>query len=88
MSNPDDYAAEYDDLEEKDILIGILTELQQIRVMLQARDAGDDDDDTPPTYACDRCDAEVPKDKRAQHARDAHKAPPSMATEIFTEVDG
>jgi len=86
MSDPNDYAAEYDELDDKDILIGILTELQQIRVMLQARDTGDDD--TPPTYACDRCDATVPKDKRAAHARDAHKAPPSMATEIFTEVDG
>jgi len=83
MSN-DDYAAEYDDIPDKDILIGILTELQQIRVMLQARETRDD---TPPTYACDRCDAEVPKDKRAQHARDAHKAPPSMATEIFTPVE-
>ena len=86
MSGTDtDYAAEYDDLEDKDILIGILTELQQIRVMLQARDAGDDD--TPPTYACDRCDAEVPEDKRATHARDAHKAPPSLAEGMFTRVD-
>jgi len=81
----DDYSEQYDDLEEKDILIGILTELQQIRVMLQTRDTGDDD--TPPTYACDRCDAEVPEDKRAAHARDAHKAPPGMATEIFTATD-
>jgi len=85
VSDPDDYAAEYDDIPEKDILIGILTELQQIRVMLQARDTGDDD--TPPVYACDRCGAEVPKDKRETHARDAHKAPPSMATEIFTPVE-
>jgi hypothetical protein len=84
-NDPNDYAAEYDALDDKDILIGILTELQQIRVMLQTRDTGDDD--TPPTYACDRCGAEVPKDKRAAHARDAHKAPPSMATEIFTPVD-
>ena len=81
----DDYSEQYDDLDDKDILIGILTELQQIRVMLQARET--DTDDTPPTYACDRCDAEVPKDKRATHARDAHKAPPSMATEIFTPVE-
>ncbi|UBF23335.1 hypothetical protein M1M40_gp57 [Halorubrum tailed virus 29] len=85
MMTNDDYSEQYDDLEEKDILLGILTELQQIRVMLQARDTSDDD--APPTFACDRCDAEVPKDKRETHARDAHKAPPSMATEIFTRVE-
>ena len=85
MMTNDDYSEQYDDLEKKDILIGILTELQQIRVMLQARDAGDDD--TPPTYACDRCDATVPEDKRAQHARDAHKAPPSLAEGMFTRVE-
>jgi len=81
----DDYSEQYEDLEEKDILIGILTELQQIRVMLQTRDTGDDD--TPPTYACDRCGAEVPEDKRAAHARDAHKAPADMADKMFTAVE-
>jgi len=79
----DDYADQYDDLDDKDILIGILTELQQIRLRLDARER----DDTPPTYECDRCGATVPKDGRAPHARDAHKAPPEEVKRIFTQVD-
>jgi len=79
----DDFNDQYDDLEEKDILIGILTELQQIRMLLQAHEG---DDDGPTTYECDRCGAAVPEDKREAHARDAHKAPPDMADAIFTRT--
>jgi hypothetical protein len=80
-----DYSDQYDDLEEKDILIGILTELQQMRMMMQAQQTAGSDDTA--TYSCDRCNATVPEDKRVAHARDAHKTPPGMADEIFTRVD-
>ena len=81
----DDFEGEWEDLTEKEILIGVLTELQQIRLLLQGQNGSQTD--TEPVYECVKCGAEVPKQDREQHARGQHKAPGSMALELFEKVD-
>jgi len=84
MNDTDDYADEWDDLTEKDILVGILTELQQIRLLLSEADSDAlSDSDEPTTYSCQRCPATVPADERERHARKQHKAPGDMIEEMF-----
>lgn len=82
----DDYADDWDDLTEKEILIGILTELQQIRLLLSqdTQGASDDADDTD-AYRCQKCSETVPADARERHAMQQHKAPADMVGEMFAE---
>ena len=84
----DDYTDDWNDLTEKEILIGILTELQQIRLLLSEADTGASDDaDETDTYRCQRCNETVPADARERHARKTHKAPPDMAERLFEPAD-
>jgi hypothetical protein len=84
----DDYAAEWEQLDQKVILAQILTELQQIRLALTDAETGASDDAGEPTaYRCRKCQTTVPADARADHARNAHKAPPAMADGMFTAVE-
>jgi len=78
--NTNDYTDEWDELSEKEILIGILTELQQIRMAVT--DASDDAEGER-GYRCRRCNETVPADAREQHARSTHKAPPGMVDGMF-----
>jgi len=88
MSEQDDFEDQWNDLDEKVILAQILTELQQIRLLLSQADTGASDDaDTQDTYRCRKCQTTVPADARADHARNAHKAPPGMADGMFTAVE-
>jgi len=88
MSDPDDYADEWEQLDEKVILAQILTELQQIRLALTDAETGASDDAGDPTeYRCRKCQKVVPADARGAHARDTHKAPPEMAEGMFTAVE-
>jgi len=88
MSDPDDYADEWEQLDEKVILAQILTELQQIRLLLSQADTGaSDDDDDETAYRCRKCAEVVEADARADHARNAHKAPPGVADGMFTAVE-
>jgi len=74
---------EWSDLTEKEILIGVLTELQQIRMTLQS--AQTDTEANTEVLSCQRCEWQGPKEKATAHARDVHKAPPSIADSIFTK---
>ena len=87
--NPDDFEAQWDDLDEKVILAQILTELQQIRVALtDATDDAQRQRNTEPTYRCRKCQATVEPSDRERHAMNAHKCPADMVSGLFTEVDG
>ena len=84
--DPDDYAEQWADLTEKELLVGILTELQAIRVAL-----ADDPtpDDAEPRYRCQYCDDVVTADDRERHARESHKAPRAIAlSEMFDPLEG
>lgn len=83
------YEQQWDDLSEKVILAQILTELQQIRLLLADADsAAQSDSDDAATYRCTECQTTVPADERESHARETHKAPPGMEDTLFEEVDG
>ena len=88
MSDADDFEDQWNDLDEKLIHAQILTELQQIRLLLSdaERDAQSDADEQD-AYRCRKCDAAVPAGDRERHARSQHKAPADMVDGLFTEVD-
>ena len=89
MSNEqNDYADEWNDLDEKVILAQILTELQQIRLLLSDAEQGaQSDGDEQDAYRCRQCDATVPAGDRERHARSQHKAPADMVAGMFVEVE-
>ena len=79
----------WQDLDEKVILAQILTELQQIRLLLSDAEQGaQSDGDEQDAYRCRKCDATVSAGDRERHARSQHKAPFDMVDGLFTEVDG
>ena len=83
------YEQAWQDLDEKVILAEILTELQQIRLLLSDAEQGaQSDGDEQDAYRCRKCDATVPAGDRERHARSQHKAPFDMVDGLFTEVDG
>lgn len=87
MTN-DNYADEWEQLTEKEILIGILTELQQIRLVLtDAERSASDDAGGTDAYQCQRCEETVPADARERHARETHKAPSDMVDGMFEVVE-
>ena len=75
------------DLDEKVILVQILTELQQIRMTLtDATDDAQRDSNTKTTYRCRKCQATVEPSDRVRHAMNAHKCPADMVAGMFVEV--
>ena len=79
----------WQDLDEKVLLAQILTELQQIRLLLSDAESGaQSDGDEQDAYRCRKCDATVPAADRERHARSQHKAPFDMVDGLFTEVEG
>ena len=79
---------QWNDLDEKVILVQILTELQQIRMTLtDATDDAQRDKNTDPTYRCLKCQATVEAPDRERHAMNAHKTPADMVDGLFTEVE-
>ena len=79
----------WQDLDEKVILAQILTELQQIRLLLSDAEQGaQSDGDEQDAYRCRKCDATVPAGDRERHARSQHKAPFDMVDGLFTGVEG
>ena len=89
MTEPDDFEDQWNDLDEKVILAQILTELQQIRLLLSDAEQGaQSDGNEQDAYRCRKCDATVPAGDRERHARSQHKAPADMVGGLFTEVDG
>ena len=86
MTDPQqDYEDEWEQLGEKVIQAQILTELQQIRMLLQSQQEPQSDS---VRYRCTKCGATVATDEREAHARREHKAPADMADALFEVVDG
>jgi len=84
----DDYQAVWDDVPEKVILAQIMSELQQIRLLLAEGDTRPSDDaESEDSYQCLRCNATVPKADRERHAESQHKAPPGVAESLFEPVE-
>ena len=83
-----DFEDEWADLDEKVILVQILTELQQLRMALtDATDDAQRDANAEPTYRCRKCQATVEESDRERHAMNAHKCPADMVAGMFVEVE-
>jgi len=87
-----EYAAQFEDLPEKVILVEMLAELKAIRVALTQ--GGRETQETGASasadvFRCTRCPGEktVAADKRESHARSEHKTPPGEALSIFEPVN-
>ena len=88
MSDDTDFKDQWNDLDEKVILVQILTELQQIRMALtDATDDAQGQRNTEPTYRCRKCQATVKPSDRERHAMNAHKSPADMVAGMFVEVE-
>ena len=88
MTDADDFEDQWNDLDEKVILAQILTELQQIRLLLSdAESAAQNDGGEQDAYRCRKCDATVSAGDRGRHARSQHKAPADMVDGMFEEVE-
>jgi len=93
MTDTDDYAAEWDDLDPKVLLAQLLAEQQRTNQLLtQALDdtptpARDAEDTDGPQYQCRKCNETVPAADRERHATSQHAAPPGDADRLFTRVE-
>jgi hypothetical protein len=80
---------DFEDVDERELLIGILTQLQyQNRLLADMADADmTDPDDTPTEYECAKCDAVVVETDREPHAKSAHNVHPEMRLdELFSQT--
>jgi len=82
-SDTPSYEEQWQELDEKTIMVQMLIELQQIRMTLQDTQ-GETRTGSSDTYECDRCGATVLEDERKDHAITQHKCPPDLAKGMFT----
>ena len=83
-----DFEQQWDDLDDKVILVQILTELQQIRMALTGPTQGSQTDRNSATmYECKRCGEQVTQGEKERHAMNAHKCPADMVDGMFVEVE-
>ena len=83
-----EFEDQWNDLDEKVILVQILTELQQIRMTLtDATDDAQRQSNTTTTSRCRKCQATVEPSDRVRHAMNAHKCPSDMVAGMFVEVE-
>ena len=83
-----DFEQQWDDLDDKVILVQILTELQQIRMALTgAAQDSQTNRNSEPMYECKRCGTQVTQGEKERHAYKQHKAPSDMLGGMFTEVE-
>jgi hypothetical protein len=93
MTDTDDYADEWDDLDPKVLLAQLLAEQQRTNQLLtQALDdaptpTGDATAADDPQYECRKCNETVPAGDRERHATSQHAAPPGDADRLFTRVE-
>ena len=72
---------DFDELTEKEILMGIWMELQRMNASNSREDTSE------PLYSCDKCEWEGTAEDRQRHAQEQHKAPPNMLDSLFTQVE-
>jgi hypothetical protein len=83
-SQREEYQEQWEDLDEKTILVQMLAELQQIRTLLSDADTGAHEGaSNEEGYQCRHCGALVPADDRERHAVSEHKAPPERVDAMF-----
>lgn len=78
--------AAFEGIDEKVILAQILTELQQIRLLLADQNTqGEDEDES--RFECKKCGTVVPGGERERHASGEHRSPPGSHDELFQPVE-
>ena len=83
-----DYNDEWEQLDEKTVLVQILAELQRLNQTLgDAEDAAHSDRTEPERYRCRKCQETLNADARRHHALHAHKSPPGMVDAMFVPVE-
>jgi hypothetical protein len=86
-SQDEEYQEQWEELDEKTILVQILAELQQIRTLLSDANTGTQEDaSNGGGYRCRHCGALVPADDRERHATSEHKAPPERVDAMFEKA--
>jgi hypothetical protein len=83
MSDNQDPAEQWENLDDKTLLVQILMELKAIRMRLP-EDTTEHQAQSTAMYECDHCGATVKADERKDHALSQHKAPPDMMDTLFT----
>ena len=83
MNTDKDPAEQWDELDDKTVLVQILMELKAIRMRLP-EDTTEQHTDTTTMYECDHCGATVKAEERKDHALSQHKTPPDIMETIFT----
>jgi len=83
MSTDKDPAEQWENLDDKTLLVQILMELKAIRMRLP-EDTTEHQEQPTEMYECDHCGATVKADERKDHALSQHKAPPDMMDTLFT----
>ncbi len=78
----DDVEQWWRELDTQQQQLAIYSELRQIRETLQSESP---QEATEQMFECTRCEAVVKRSERSRHAQKAHKAPPDMIDELFTE---
>jgi len=84
MSTDKDPEQQWDNLDDKTLLVQILMELKAIRMRLPEDTSQEQQESTTTMYECDHCGATVKAEERKDHALSKHKAPPDMMDTLFT----
>lgn len=91
-----EYAAQFEELPEKVILVELLAEVKALRVAVTAavEDADSGADTSADAYICQRCpvpehgrETVVAAEHRITHARGEHNTPPGEEMSIYEPVD-
>jgi len=83
----DEYADEWEDLTERELLQGIFIELTQIRALLSDADTGASrQSEESEEYECVKCGTVMPRGDCARHAESEHRAPPGEWQSLFEAV--
>jgi len=80
--DPRQYEQQWDELSQKELLMGIFAELQQIRVSLQQPET----DESEPMYQCEQCGETVPQSDLEAHAK-RHNAHPELIADLFRRIE-
>lgn len=85
-----DYQDEWEDLDEKVLLVQLLAEQQrtnQLLAELVGDDTATDTGDDTTEYRCTRCGRVVAESDRERHTTSQHKAPPGQHESLFDPVE-
>lgn len=88
QSDSDDYEEQWEQLDEKVLLVQILMQLEEANTHLQELTGGEQvQEEATPMYDCQRCTKTVKEEDRQQHAESQHNAPPYSWKSLFTPAE-